>query len=248
LTYVDLVGIHVGYFPIPSLNNNYYRVFSPWQGIQTDLNLQTGINIYATEQSTGNSIPGLYVTVYNSNNQLVGSGYTPLSVPLSSSGTYTVNYDNYGSYYFTSSPPVKTTTSSYVYSWGGQVKVSYTSGDVLNVDGIYYNNNNPGNYALVQFKAHSTSCNCDPSPYVGEEDSYGNVYAQGFTPYSIGLPTGTSVTVDWDNGGSYVISSATTNPSTLQTSFTTASWGAMQTIQPTTAGGSAGYSDQGNYS
>jgi hypothetical protein len=206
-----------------------------------------GIWIYPQDMGTGNQIAGLSVSLYNSNGQLVtgGSGYSPLYVPITSSGTYHANFDNYGPFYFTNSP----TTSNYdVYNWGGQVtSLSLSSSSDFHLDGNYYDNNNPGSYALVQFKAHSTSCNCDPSPYVGEIDSGGHTLSQGYTPYTVGIPTNQQVTVDFDNGGGYTISSATTNPSTLQTGFQAYTWGAQQTIDATASGNNGDY-DQGNYS
>jgi hypothetical protein len=75
-----------------------------------------GIWIYPQDIGTGNQISGLSVSLYNSNNQLVqgGSGYSPLYVPITSSGTYHANFDNYGPFYFTNSP----TTSNYdLYNW-----------------------------------------------------------------------------------------------------------------------------------
>ncbi len=210
-------------------------------------NSYPAINIYATEQSTGNPINGLYVTVYDPSGSLIDAGYTPLQVPYTTSGTYTIDFDNYNSYYFTSTP---TTTNYDVYNWGGQVKVSATYNADVSVTGVYYNNANPGNYALIQFKAHSTSCNCDPGAYMGEMDSGGHTLSQGFTPYSVGLPAGggtpPQITVDMDNGGGYTVSSATTN--TNQVSFNTYSWGAQQVITMSNTGGGSGYYDQGNYS
>jgi len=60
------------------------------------------------------------------------------------------------------------------------------------------------------------------------------------------LPVNQQVTVDFDNGGSYTISSATTN--TNQVSFNTYSWGAQQVITMSNTGGGSSYYDQGNYS
>jgi hypothetical protein len=204
-----------------------------------------GVWIMAKEQSTGFDIAGLNYNVYDPNNNPVSNGFTPLYVPISSSGTYNIHFNNYGNYYFTNSP----SSSSYgVYNWGGIVSASLSSSQDQNTKGIYYNNANPGNYALIQFKSLSSSCNCDRSPYIGELDSGGHTLSQGYTPYSIGLPVGSSITVDFDNFGGYSISSATPNPSSIQQSFTVyPAWGAQQVISLSNTGGGSNYSDQGNY-
>ncbi len=241
----QLLGIHVGTFTI---NGSPGHVYSPWQGLRTELSISNGITIYATEQSTGNYVNGLFVTVNDINNNVVGSGYTPLFVPLSSSGTYYVNYDNYGSYYFTNTPSVPTTAGYNVYSWGGKVQISYTIGDQINVKGVYYNDNNPGSYAKITYKAYATSCSCDPSMFGGFRDSAGNLISQGYSPFTVGIPISQQITTYWNNYGTHTIQGVTTNVDSSNLVWPPQSWGTTQTITVNTAGGSKNYYDQGNFS
>jgi Spherulation-specific family 4 len=49
---------------------------------------------------SGSQIAGLYLTVYSSSGQVVASGFTPFSLQASSSSSYTIIMDNFGSYTF----------------------------------------------------------------------------------------------------------------------------------------------------
>jgi hypothetical protein len=237
---VYFYGIHVGSFPY---NGQTYRVYSPWEGIQADLNIRLGLVAYATEQSTGAVVSGLWTYVTDVNNVVLAQGYTPLYVSLPQSGTYYVNFSNYGPWYFTTTPVLSTTTNYDVFTGGGKVTVQYTYGDLLNVRGIYYNNNNPGNYAKVTILAKQGSNDLSMSSIL--EDNAGNLLSKGYTPYTVGLPIST-ITDIWNNYGTHVISSVTTNAN--NPTFQSANWGGTEHFGISTPGGTAAYSNQGNYS
>ncbi|GEM_PF-1761096 len=82
-------------------------------------------------------LTGMAVSLYNSNNQLVQSGYTPMDVSNLASGSYTIDFSNYNGNNFSYAPIVSPVTSSTAYSWGGQVQISTTSGSGYTVEGRY---------------------------------------------------------------------------------------------------------------
>jgi hypothetical protein len=94
------------------------------------------VHVMATD-CNGNSINGMSVSLYNSNNVLVKSGYSPLDVVVPSAGTYTAYYDDYQSntfVYATPSPPV---TSYTAYQTYGQVQLNLPASGLTTVKGVY---------------------------------------------------------------------------------------------------------------
>lgn len=106
------------------------------------------ININAYDTS-GNSLTGLAVYVYDSNNNLVANGFTPLLVGVASGGTYTVKLDNYGSDHCTSAGDYPAVTSYSVASWGCQATVSVPSAGSITVNGYYGTNDGTSNSLTV---------------------------------------------------------------------------------------------------
>lgn len=241
---VYLLGIHVGKLFVQGDPSTTYPVYSPWEGIRQELSLRTGVTVYATEQSTGNYINGMYVTVKDSNHNVIQSGYTPLYVHITITGTYYVSFTNYGSYYFTSTPITLAGMDYNVYNWGGEVQTVFNTGDMLNVKGIYYNNNNPGVYSKVTFEGASGGTPLSMS--VTADNLSGNVVTKGYTPFTVGIATNQQRTVIWNNYGGHNIYDRTTNLS--EQSFVVASWGATQKVTATVSGGSQNYDDKGLYS
>lgn len=199
-----------------------------------------GVWAIAKEQSTGNLINGLSYGVYDSNNNLIKSGYTPEFVPISTTGTYNIHFNDYGTYYMSNSP---STTNYNIYNWGGLVSPSLSNGQNARIFGTYYNSANPRSYALMTYQAKVGGSPL-PGMYGGFRDSGGNLISQGFTPYSVGVPVNQQLTVYWNNYQTHVISSATTTAT--QISYTNTNYGAVQVISVPSSGGS--YSDTGNFS
>jgi hypothetical protein len=94
------------------------------------------IEIFANDQS-GNALSGLAVSVYNSAHSLIQSGYTPMTVEVSSGGTYYIDYDNYGSNTITSMSNYPTVTSYSIASWGGEATLNVQSNSIVQVFGNY---------------------------------------------------------------------------------------------------------------
>jgi hypothetical protein len=192
--------------------NTVWCAMGPPNGVEivspTEIILHTtdtaGAFIYAKSQGTGHYVPGLYTSVYNSANQLVASGYTPLYVPISTTGTYTIDMDNYAPYTYTSA---SATTSGVVqsyntYGWGMAVTASLPSTTDVHIDGMVAStgslsvnaidqNNNPvtGLYMQLQDDSQTqiaagwtpvTFSNLDSSTYT----VYANDYCSSHTQYS----------------------------------------------------------------
>jgi type 1 fimbria pilin len=106
--------------------------------------LSMDINAYDT---SGNSLNGLAISVYNSGNTLIASGYTLLVVGVPAASTYTVDIDSYGSDQCTSSGDYSGVTSYSVASWGCQATVNAQS--TVAVNGYYGTNSGSSNNLQV---------------------------------------------------------------------------------------------------
>jgi hypothetical protein len=197
--------------------------------------VQDPLTVEAVDINSGTAISGLAVSIYNSANQLVASGYTPLTYTVTSSGTYNVIFDNYNHYYFTST---NTTSNYYVANWGGgQVTVTLTAGTNQYLYGFYFNDQNPGNYAKITYQAQDTNGNAISGLYGGfKEASSGLALTQGYTPYTVGVPINDNLNVIWNNYGTHVWQYATPAPTNFQTSSQQTSWGGQQGIDITSTG------------
>lgn len=190
-------------------------------------------------------IEGLSVAVFNPSGTQVASGYLPLFYKPTTTGTYTVKFNNYGEYYFTRAPISGAITDYHVYTWGGEVKVSVTStSNGIGVDSIYYKNSDPEGHSKVEFRANSPSLHM----LVTIKDASGNTLSRGYTPFTIGIPEDQNTTVIWTNYGTHNITGRQTN--TSEQSWVIApppSWGATQVIVANNPGGGSNYYSQGNY-
>lgn len=228
---VTLYGIHRGRTIVGQTD---YATFSPIHNVEIDQGtLQVnspGFQISATEQSTGNAATGLNVVVLNPSGVQVANGYTPLNYAPTTTGTYTIRFNNYGSYYATTTTSASFINSAYVYSWGEEVKVSVTDLTAsYPTNAIYYNDGNPGAYAKVIFDSEYTTGGAIPGMYAAIRDNTGTYLAKGFTPFTVGLPTGKDLTVAWNNYGTNYYQYA--DSTTTELSDVRAHWGGEQGIR-----------------
>jgi hypothetical protein len=146
------------------------------------------IEVDAQDQS-GNSLSGLYATVYNSARSIVATGYTPLYVEVSSGGTYYVDYDNYGSDYLTSVGYYPTVTAYSVAGWGGEATINVPSSGIAIVNGIY--GTNPGCSCNLNVASRTLSSSSITGFYMQLYNDNTNI-ANGWTPVTFGgLSSGT---------------------------------------------------------
>lgn len=205
---------------------------------------QKGFEIIATEQSTGNPITGLNVVVLNPSGVQVANGFTPFYYSPTTTGIHTVRFNNYGSYYVTTIPSTQYTTDYNVYSWGAEAKINVAStNNQYNINGIYYNHGNPGNYARITFQSTYTNGVTLNGMGSATRDSTGTYLTKGFTPFTVGLPTNQNLITSWNNWSTYYYQYGDTTATEL--SDVKASWGGEQTIQMNTNG--AIYTDTGRY-
>jgi hypothetical protein len=171
-----------------------------------------GIYISATDTS-GNNLTGLAVSVYNSANQLVASGYTPLSVGVTTGGTYYVDYDNYGSNHLTSVGDYLSVTSYSINpSWGGQATISVPSTGSITVNGYYATNSGSSNNLQV------SSADLNGNPLTGfymQLDQNGQQINQGYTP----------VTFSSLSAGTYKVYANSYCNTSTHTNYTPSRWG-----------------------
>jgi hypothetical protein len=129
---------------------------------------------------SGNALNGMAVSVYDSSNNLIGSGYTPYYLSgLPSTGTYIVDFDNYGSNHFTSAGDYPSVTGYTVASWGGQVTVNVQSVSSIYVNGYYGTNSGTSNTLAV------ASADMNDGTLTGffiQLDQNGQQINQGYTP------------------------------------------------------------------
>lgn len=208
----------------------------------------SGMEIRGKQLGTAEDrIEGLSAAVFNPSGVQVASGYIPFYYKPTTTGTYTVKFTNYGEYYFTTAPSNAAITDYNVYSWGGEEKVQVSSTTAgIGVDGIYYKNSDPEGRSKIEYRAIAGSNNL--SMLVTIKDASGNTLSKGYTPFTIGIPTSSDITVVWTNYDTHNITGRQTN--TSEQSWVIApppSWGATQVIRTSIAGGSANYYDQGNY-
>lgn len=240
-----LYGIHRGQIV---QGQTIYRVFSPISNIENDQGtLQVhapGFHLTAAEQSSGNAVNGLNVVVLNPSGVQVANGFTPFSYVPTTTGTYTIRFNNYGNHYFTTIPSASYITDYNVYSWGGEVKMSVTNvNNSYPAGGIYYNHANPGNYARMTFQSSFTSGVPLNGMGSATRDGSGTYLTKGFTPFTVGLPTNQNLITSWNNWGTYYYQYGDTTATEL--SDVKASWGGEQTIRMSTNG--AIYTDTGRY-
>jgi hypothetical protein len=132
---------------------------------------------YAT---TGSSISGMSVSVYDSHNNLVTSGYTPMTVEVNSGGTYTVDLDSYGSNQCTSAGDYPAVTSYSVASWGCQATINAPSDGSIVVNGYYGTNSGSSNN--LQVSSADMNDNSLTGFYIQLQNSGGTQIGTGFTP------------------------------------------------------------------
>lgn len=176
---------------------------------------------------------------------MVKQGYTPFYLDVVNSGTYFVDFANYGNYYFTTPKIVAPgAISDYaVYSWGGRVTVNAADRGTIHLDAIYYDHANPGNFARVTYQSSYTNGAGLNGMGTGTRDSTGTLLTKGFTPFTVGMPTNQNLIVSWNNWAPNYYQYGDTN--TTEFGDVKASWGGEQTIRMGTNGGI--YTDTGRY-
>lgn len=205
-----------------------------------------GLSIYAVNMKNGKFIDGIFTNVYNPSGTLIATGYTPLYVTLLNTGTYNIDFANYGSLYFTTT---YSNVNYHVANWGGgriPFTISSASGQ-HEVVAYYYDNLDPGNFSKIIYESQPPT-----GMFIATQTSSGDNLSRGFTPHTVGAPRNISgtpsqdVTVIWNDYDTWDLVSTTTNAN--QQSLVLAPWGGTQVIRPTVAGGGANYYDRGNFS
>jgi hypothetical protein len=105
-------------------------------GIQATPYIDGLINIIG-EDCNNNPVDGMAVSIYNSNNHLLQSGYTPMEYTIPSSGTYTIDFSDYGSNTFSWAGPSSAVTSYTAYTNWGQATVSLSASQSYTIFGKY---------------------------------------------------------------------------------------------------------------
>lgn len=223
---------------------NLAKMRTEWNGrMGTGSHDSPGLTVKTVRQSDNTEITDLWVNVYDSAQQLITSGYSPLYVPLPSDGTYYVDFSNFNQYYFTRT---NTTSNYYVANWGGgRVTIDVING--ATVHGIYYDNNNPGNYVKMTYESKDLSGNAINGMYGGFKDINGNVLSQGYTPYTIGVPKNAYLKVIWNDYGVNVYQYADLVPNSGLEELSddnSPAWGGEQELTLT---GSGPYTDTGRF-
>jgi hypothetical protein len=186
------------------------------------------IEVFAYDQS-GNQINGLAASVYNSANQLIGSGYTPFSIAISTGGTYYVDYDNYGSYTLTSAGNYPGVTSySINTSWGGQATLNVPSNSINSIVQVF------GNYATDSCPT-TTTCTITVNSKDTNFNTISGLYMQlyqGSTNIANGWTTVQFTGVG--NSNTYTVYADNYCNSSTHQQFTFTRWGDGTTSNPDT--------------
>jgi hypothetical protein len=170
------------------------------------------INSYDT---SGNTLTGLAAYVYDSGNNLVGSGYTPLSVGVATGGTYTVKIDGYGSDQCTSAGDYPAVTSYAIYSWGCQATVSVPSTGSITVNGYYGTNSGSSNN--LQVSSADLNDNSLTGFYIQLDNSGGTQIGSGYTTVTFSGLSG--------SGTQYKVYANSWCNTSTHTNYTPSRWG-----------------------
>lgn len=149
------------------------------------------MHILAANLNDNSNIDGLYVAVKDSTGTIIASGYTPLNVIITQSGSYEIDYTNYNNaYYFTN---VYTTKPSIVtdynaVSWGGFAKLSLNSNQSYTVTGRYLDQTNPRSYSKITVGSQYRGGGTLTGMYTALLPAGTNTpYTKGYTPYTVGM-------------------------------------------------------------
>ncbi|WP_415280696.1 hypothetical protein [Candidatus Nitrososphaera sp. FF02] len=192
----------------------------------------------------GNTVPGLSVTLRDASDNIIASGYTPMTVLVPTSGTYYIHYNNYGNYFFTLPVSASHVVDYNVYSWGGRVQANLSHTKSLDVVAQYYNHLTPGNYGKMTMTTQTTGGGA-LGMFVSIKDPSGTIRTKGYTPFTVGVPINQDMTNTFTNWSTINYLNATPTPSGIEISDNAYSWGGEQKVRLTSAGGT--YSDVGIY-
>jgi len=206
------------------------------------------LKIRSIDLASQSEFSGMWVSVYNSTNNLISSGFTPHYYNLTSSGSYRIDFSNYGLRYFTTT----NATSSYdVVSWGGSVDVELDHTTTQVVDGFYFNEENPGSYVKMTFLDEDMETGAGIGGMsVSLKNSSGNVtLTRGFTPYTVGALADTELKIVRNNYGPhfYTESLLAAAPPGEEIDDEVLSWGGVQRINLPTNNVTAYYNSTAIY-
>jgi hypothetical protein len=193
------------------------RLYNSNSSLRVWMNTWTGDpDIYIkTYDTSGNTLTGLAVSVYDSSNSLVASGYSPMLVGVPSGGAYTVDIDSYGSDQCTSSGDYPAVTSYSVASWGCQATVSVPSTGSVNVNGYYGTNSGSSNN--LQVSSADLNDNSLTGFYIQLDNSGGTQIGSGYTTVTFSGLSG--------SGTQYKVYANSYCNSSTHTNYTPSRWG-----------------------